>query len=207
MRGSVNRQTGGRVADRPLRRDFLRSSVEADNLMLAFDVVVDVALAVRDRKLRLTGQRNRRHHFLRVRIYHGGVATASVEGPHCPGDRLVCDAIRIGAGGNAGHRLECPAIEDHDHIRAPVADVAVLSGCIQRNTVRALQPGDGADGFSAAGIDHFNPGTVRDVEAMGRGIRNEIVPAAIAADLPLRNEVIWALRNGGGSTANQRSDQ
>ena len=114
----INRQTGGRVAGRPFRRDLLRCSVEADNLILALDVVVDVALAVRDRELRLAGQRNRRNDFLRVRIDHGGVTAAAVEGPHRLRDRLERDAIRIGAGGNAGHRLECPAIEDHDRIGA-----------------------------------------------------------------------------------------
>jgi len=64
--------------------------------------------------------------------------------------------------------------------------------------------------FPAAGIDHFNPGTVRDVEAMGPG------PSATRDSpsrhrrpiFPLRNKVIWGpAPMEGAATANQRSDQ
>ena len=147
---------------------FCVCSVEAHDLVLALDVVEDVALAVGDRELRLAGQRNGGDDLLRVRIDHSDVVAAAVEGPDCLRDRLIGDAIGIGAGGNGGDRLERAAIEDDDHIGAAVADVAVLPCCIERNAMRALQPGDGADRFSAAGIDHLDPGTVRDVEAMRR---------------------------------------
>ena len=59
--------------------------------------------------------------------------------------------------------------------------------------MRALQSGDSADRLSTSAIQHLDTRAMCHVETMRRGIRGDVVPAAFAADLPLRDEVIGAL--------------
>ncbi len=59
--------------------------------------------------------------------------------------------------------------------------------------MRALQSGDGADHFPAVAIQHLHAGAMRDVQTVCPGICGNVVPAAFATNLPLRDEVVGSL--------------
>ena len=58
----------------------------------------------------------------------------------------------------------------------------------------AVEAGDGSDGFAGRGIEDFNAGAVGEVEAMGGGIGEQVVPAAVAADLPVVDDFVGLLQ-------------
>ena len=61
----------------------------------------------------------------------------------------------------------------------------------------AFQAGDRSDGLAGIGVDNFNAGAVGDVEAMGAGVGEEIIPAAFAADGPFVLNGVRRLGEGG----------
>ena len=57
----------------------------------------------------------------------------------------------------------------------------------------SVQAGDGADRLSGCGVDHFNAGTVGNVQTVGRRVGEQVIPAAIAADFPTIEQVVGLL--------------
>ena len=58
----------------------------------------------------------------------------------------------------------------------------------------AMEAGDGADLFAGLGVDNHDLGAAGEVEAVGGGIDDQVVPAAIAADLPMVDDFVGLLR-------------
>ena len=134
---------------------------------------------------------------LRFGVDDGDVVGAAVEGPDGLRDRLKEDVVRAGSGGDGSDDGEGGAVECNYRVAAAVGDVAELAGGVERDGVDAVEIGDGADGFAGVGVDNIDLSAVGDVKAMRAGIGDRIVPAAIAADFPVVDDVVGLLRHGG----------
>ena len=134
-------------------------------------------------------------HFARGCVDDGDVVAAAVEGPDGLRGRLKDDAVGVlAAGRNGGDRRQRGAVEDDDGIAAAVGDVAEFAGLVERDAVRAVQAGDGADQLAGGGVDHQHVRAARNVEPVRSRVGGQIVPSAIAADLPFVDHVVRLLR-------------
>ena len=210
---NVEGQAGGRFAAcrRPLGGEFVGVRVETDDLVLVFDVV-DRSLAIDGGKLWLAGQRNSRDDLLRCGGDDGDVFAAPVKGPDGLRGRLKDDAVGIGSGGNGGHRSQGGAIKNDYGVATTVGDVAEVADAVKGHAVRAMKAGDGAHRLAGLGVEDIDAGAAGEVEAVSRGIDDEVIPAAVAADLPVVNDFVGLLPGkhcrGGKKAAKQgRGDE
>ena len=122
---------------------------------------------------------------------------AAVEGPDGLRHRLKENVVRAGSGGDGSGDGEVGAIECNNRVGATVCDVAELAGGVESDGVNAVKIGNGADRLAGVGVDNVNLSAVRDVKAMRAGIGYWVVPASIAADFPVVDDVVGLLRHGG----------
>ena len=168
--------------------------VDLEHFALVFNVVVDVALAIGGGELGLAGHIDGGDDFARCGVDDRDVLAAAVEGPHGFGGGFVDDGVGIGAGGDGGDGGEVGAIEDHDRVASAIGDVADLAIGIERDAVGAVQAADGAEEFAAGGVDRVHMIAARDVDAMGGGVDEQVVPSAAVGELPLIENLIGTLR-------------
>ena len=183
------------------------AGVEADDFALVFDVVEDRALAVGGGELGLAGQGDGGDDLARGGVDDGDVVAAAVEGPDGLRGGLEDDAVGVGSGGDGGDGGEGGAVEDDHGVAAAVGDVAELAGGVESDAVGAVEAGDGADGFAGRGVDDVDARAVGDVEAVGAGIGEQVVPAALAADLPVVDDVVGLLRDEEGWRGGDGAEQ
>src|SRR5262249_57524604 len=100
------------------------------------------------------------------------------------------DGIRILAGGGGAGDFQRLQVEDRDGVAAAVADEALVEIRRDRDAVHAGRVGNVADHLVGVQIDHHDVGGVRDVEPPRGAVDREIVPAAIAADRNVAQDVI-----------------
>ncbi len=198
MAGNIEGEAGGGIAaGGPGCGEGFGAGVEADDLALVFDVVEDRALAVDGGKLGLAGQGDGGDNIPRGGVNDGDVVGAAVEGPDGLRSRLENNAVGVLAGRDCSDGGEGRAVEDDHGVAAAVGDVAELAGRVERDAVSSVEAGDGADGFPCVGVNNFDPRAVGNVEAVRAGVRKQIVPSALAADLPVVDNVVGLLRPRG----------
>jgi hypothetical protein len=175
--------------------------IEVDNDVLVFDVVVYVAGAVDGWELGRAGQAYCCEDLPGEIAGAGGITgggaddgdvfAATIEGPDGLGGGLKDDGVRVlAAGGNGGDGGERGAVEDDNGVAAAIGDEAVFACCVEGDAVGAMKVGDGSDGLAGGCVEDLNAGAVGDVETMGGGIGEEVVPATFAADLPLVDDLV-----------------
>jgi hypothetical protein len=60
--------------------------------------------------------------------------------------------------------------------------------------MRAMQAGDDADLFASSGVEHQHLRATSNVKAMSWWIGEQVIPAAIAANLPFVDDLVRLLR-------------
>jgi hypothetical protein len=193
--GDVEGQAAGAVAagEGPLGGELVGVGVEADDLALVFNVVEDRSLAVDGGEFGLAGEGDGGDDLLRGGVDDGDVFAAAVEGPDGLGGRLEDDAVGVLAGGDGGDGGQGGAVEDDYGVAAAVGDVAEFAGCVEGDAVGAVEAGDGAHRFAGLSIEDFDAGAVGEVEAVGRRVGEQVIPAAVAADLPAVEDLVGLL--------------
>ena len=73
--------------------------------------------------------------------------------------------------------------------------------------MRAVQAGDGADQLAGLRIDHIDARAVGEIQAVSLPVGGQIIPSAIAADLPLINDLVRLLRGGEDRKGQQAAEQ
>ncbi len=81
-------------------------------------------------------------------------------------------------------------LEDGDVVGAAVADKAAIEFAGDGDTVHALGVRDIADHFAGVEIQNHDVGAVRDVQAAAGGVRGQVIPEAVTAEMNLLNDVI-----------------
>jgi hypothetical protein len=100
-------------------------------------------------------------------------------------------------GGDGGDGGQGGAVEDDYGVAAAVGDVAEFAGGVEGDAVGAVEAGDRADGFAGLGIEDIDAGAVGEVEAVRWRVDVQVVPAAVAADLPAVEDFVGLLQPRG----------
>ena len=112
-----------------------------------------------------------------------------------------------GAPADGGDGGQGGAVENDYGVAAAVGDVAEFAGGVERDAVSAVEVGDGADELTGMGINHIDAVAVGEIEAMGRRIGEQAIPAAVAADFPAVEDFVGLLggeQGWGGEKAAQQ---
>ena len=107
------------------------------------------------------------------------------------------DAVRVLAGGNGSDGGQGGAVEDDYGVAAAVGDVAEFAGGVEGDAMGAVEVGDCAHRFAGLSVEDFNAGAVGEVEAMGRRVGEQIIPAAVTTDLPAVDDFVGLLQPDG----------
>ena len=116
-----------------------RLGIDLLNLALVLDIDEHHALAVANRELGLAIESNGMRRAS-CRVYDGRVFAAPIEGKHSVVDRLVHDAIRVGAGLNCAQHLKRFQVEYQDCIVAARTDIAAIQFRSERDSMDAVSP-------------------------------------------------------------------
>ena len=176
---------------RPRRQDVHRFDVDHLDGVLAFVVDEDLALPVARRALRsVVLELGRTHDVAGLGVEgDGGADGAAVIGEDdAVGEVVVHDAVEA-AGGNLDlldHRQGAQVEHRHGRI-AGAGDEAVVRRRGERDTVVARRVGDVAEHFAGRAVDHHHVRAARDEDAPRPGLRGQVVRAAVAADVELRD--------------------
>ena len=123
---------------------------------------------------------------------------------------LKDDSVGIGSCGDGGHGGQRCAVEDDYGIAAAVRDEAELARGIESHAVGAVKPGDCAGQLAGLCIDHIHAAAVGEIKTVGRGVGEQVIPAALAADFPAINDFVRLLagkqNRSGKKTAQQGRD-
>ena len=174
---------------RPPPRHRQRLRVDLDDLRGVSEVRVDLAVDRRRAVLGLPAERDVGHE-LPCGIDHRRRVRIAVEGEYAIGRRVVDDRVGILRRRDAAERLVGLQIE-HDDVAAVSRRRETVSGLRRdRGAVRAVDVLHLAEQLSVAGVDDHHAILPSDEHAMVRRIRDDVVPAALAAENPgVRNAI------------------
>jgi hypothetical protein len=167
--------------------------VEANDLALVLNVVVDVAFAVGHRELRLAGQFDGGDHLIVARVDDADAVSTAVEGPHGLRCGIEDGAVRMIADRNGLLDGVGFAVELRDLIRAAVSDVSIFAVARKDDAVRAVQAGNVGDLLALAGVHDHDVVAAGNVEQLRLRINGEVVPSSIAAQFPFVLDVPGSL--------------
>src|SRR5712664_772256 len=144
-----------------------------------FAVDEDGAFAVGDREFGLIAERNGAGDGAVRGVDDRGVFAAAVEGENALAGGVVEDGVGIGVGLCGADRFQGFQVKDDRGVGAACADKAAAEGGGYGDAVHALGVGDVAFDGVGVGIHDDDVRTVRNVNAAGVAIDQEIIPAFI----------------------------
>jgi hypothetical protein len=140
------------------------------------------ALAVRDAGFQPRADLDRRYRRMGFRVDHGQRPAIAVYDIDVPGNRLIDDPVGARRGRDTLQRLERDQIEGDGNARLAVVGVTLAGLGRNGDAVRAARKGaDLADDRALSFVDHGHMVAMRDVDAPGGRIEDDVVPAFTAA--------------------------
>ena len=85
------------------------------------------------------------------------------------------------------------SIENYHVVASAIGDVAELAVCIKRDAMSSLHAGNGANSLTCCSVEHFNTRAMGNVEQVRARVREQVIPASSAADLPMINHLVGLL--------------
>ena len=180
----IDGEAGGRLAshDGPLVFDSERLRIVVDDFGFFFEVDESVAFAVDDGGFCAAAEIHLADHFLFLRIDGGDDLAVSVADEDAVELGVIEDEVGVVRDLDGLQRLEGVGVEDGDGGVAAVGDESdVLFG----NDGDAMDAGSGLHGaefFAAVGVEDVDLCAVRDVQAVGGRVEDDVVESAVAGD-------------------------
>jgi hypothetical protein len=133
-----------------------RLRVNFTDLVLVFNVEVDVPLPVDLRELRLASHRNSRCVDLSgLGVEHRRIVAAAIEGQHAVGRGFIDDGIGIGTGLDLAEYRKRLQIENRDIVVHAVAGKTAAQIICDGDAVDAVGPRNGPNHLVGRGVDDF----------------------------------------------------
>src|SRR5438876_4201968 len=164
-----------RGSNRPSRLDRERAGIQGYDLAFTFHIDIKSSLAVGNRKFRFPAQLDSPHDLAALGINHRRAFGVSVHDEYTLRDRIVDDAIGVVIGFRLADHFEGLGIEDDHFSLSAVADEAAAKLAGQCYPVVLFQAGDIADQGARIGVDNFNLGAMRQVDAPCRRVDRDII--------------------------------
>src|SRR5207248_9953913 len=178
-----------------------RLGVNRRDCVLVYQIYVDVALAVSNRKLRLATIGHRSRHFTGSRFDRRSVIAISVERKDPSGCRVIDDGVGISADADFLDFMKILEVEHHGGGSLPDRNKSLANIRSDRDAMNARGVRNRANDFAAVYVqyDHFRK--MRDVHASSAVINRLKVPGVITRSE--RNTLENAIARAG----KQRSQQ
>ena len=197
--GQIDGHAGSLFAggDGPARHDRVRLGVDDGDFALVLEIVVDAAgRRVDHGEFRAPVQGDGGDDRAGFGGDHGGRLAAAVERVEFLLAWIVEHAVGTLVGVHLGQRLQGLQVDNPSLALAAVAGEAAAEVGCQRHAMDARRVGDFADHRVPVEVDHDHLGGVADIEAPCAGIDRKVIPAAVAADFDLGDQVVGAVGAG-----------
>ena len=152
-----------------------RSSIDGNDFVRIFEIVVDHSFAVGDGLFGSSAKGNGRNDGPLRRVNDRRGLWSAVEDKDPLGCRIVENGVRVAIRLDLADLLECLEIENNSLSQIPIADEPTAKILNQRNSMRSLQAGDLADHFVAIRIQNQELGSVRQVCTAGGRIDRNVI--------------------------------
>jgi len=164
----------------PAAEDGSFAGVDFDDLVFVGDVGVDLAITGGDGVFRLAAECDVGDGLAGGGINDGGGSSVAVHGEDAVGGSVVDGGIGVFLGRGAADDFEGLEVEHGDGLVLRGRSEAV--GGRDGGAVGAVDVVDLADELAGVFIDNHKVGAAGDEDAVRRGVGNDVVPAAFAAE-------------------------
>src|SRR5262249_22105091 len=151
------------------------TGINPDDFIRVFEIVVDHSLAVGHGLFGSTTKRNRRNYGPFRRVDHRRTFGPAVEDKDVFRHGIVDDRIRVLVGLDLTGLLESLEIENDDLARIAISDKPAPEIVEYNDAVAPFQIRNGADDGPVVGIEHFDLGTMREIDTARRGVKRNVV--------------------------------
>ena len=182
-------------ADGPVIDQLVRFRVNHDHFIFVFKIVENQArLGIGLREFRFAAERNRGHHPGGLGLDHRCRLAAPVERVKFPPPRLVKHGVGIGAGVRLGKQFQSFQVNERRFVFTPASDHAAAQFRCEGDTVNAGSVGDFTHDLVLRQVHHNHFRAMRNVKPPGRRIHRQVIPAAVARQGNLLDEMIPVFR-------------